>query len=88
MSRRKGEPIETPDFAKMLRRMIRAYGVRVADADYVDLSVMLELRAELDEAITHAVREQARRTSWATVAAGLRMSRQAAWQRWAPRKIA
>lgn len=74
--------IETPEYAAMLKRMIRAYAVRVADADYVDLADMLEVKAELDEAIRAAVREQASRTSWATVAQGLGVTREAAFQRY------
>lgn len=74
--------IETPEYAGMLKRMIRAYAVRVAEADYVDLADMLEVRAELDAAIRVAVREQAARTSWATVAQGLGVTREAAFQRY------
>ena len=71
---------ETPEFAAMLRRMVRAYGRRVADADEVDLGEMRALRDELDAAIGVAARAQAERNSWAYVGLGLGMSRQAAWQ--------
>jgi len=72
--------IETPEYADMLARMIRAYGRRVADGDEVDLTRMLEVRDQLDEAIGAAVRGQRERhgQSWAYVARGLGVTRQAA----------
>lgn len=68
----------------MLRRMIRAYGRRVADADDVDLAEMVALRAQLDEAIAAAVRGQREHhgASWADVARGLGTTRQAAQMRY------
>jgi hypothetical protein len=76
--------IETPEYADMLTRMVRAYGRRVADGDEVDLARMLEARAELDEAIGVAVRGQRKRhgQSWAYVARGLGTTRQAAQMRY------
>lgn len=71
---------ETPEYAAMLRRMVRAYGKRVADADEVDLAEMRAMRDELDAAIGVAARAQAERNSWAYVGLGLGMSRQAAWR--------
>jgi hypothetical protein len=68
----------------MLGRLIRAYGKRVADADELDLAEMIELRGVLEDAITSAVLGQ-RETygrSWAWVAAGLGVTRQAAYQRY------
>ena len=78
--------VETPEYAAMLKRMIRSYGKRVAEEDYVDLADMLEVRAELEAAIAHAVREQQARTSWSTVALGLGVTREAAFQRYRTRK--
>lgn len=74
--------IETPDYAAMMVRMVRAYGVRVGEADPEDLAVMLELHEHLDAAIRVAVAGQ-RETgfSWAEIAAGLGVKRQTAWAR-------
>ena len=75
--------IETPEYAAMLRRMIRAYGRRVADADEVDLTEMAHMRAELDQAIETAVAGQrARGQSWTEIANGLGTSRQYAHRRY------
>ena len=73
--------METPEYADMMARLVRRYGVRVGDADYVDLARMIEIRDEFDQAIRAAVRAQAARTSWATVALGLGVTRQAAFMR-------
>lgn len=75
---------ETPEYAAMLRRMIRAYGRRVAEADDVDLAEMVALRDELDAAIAAAVRGQREHhdASWADVARGLGVSRQYAQRRY------
>jgi hypothetical protein len=40
--------VETPDFLKMLSRMIRAAGRRVAESDEYELTMLVELRNELD----------------------------------------
>lgn len=75
---------ETPDFGKMVARMLRSYGRRVANADEVDLAQMLEMRAELDRAIVAAVHGQRTiyKRSWAYIAEGAGITRQAAQQRW------
>lgn len=67
----------------MMRRMIRAHGKRVADADPEDLGDMLELRDELDQAIAgavHAMRD--RGLAWSEISRGAGTTRQAAQQRW------
>lgn len=71
----------------MLRRMIRAYGRRVGEADDVDLAEMVELRAVLEEAIAAAVTRQRVEfgRSWADIARGLGTTRQAAHERYGPR---
>lgn len=78
--RRLTQETETPDYAAMLSRMLRAYGRRVGDGDEVDLARMVEFRDELEAAIGEAVRGQRERhgRSWAYVAAGLGITRQAA----------
>lgn len=79
---------ETPEYAAMLRRMIAAYGRRVADADDVDLAEMVELRDALDAAIEAAVIGQREHhgASWADVARGLGVSRQYAQRRYSVTK--
>lgn len=76
--------VETMDYAAMMRRMIRAWGERVADADYPDLADMIDARQLLDDAIAnavHASREKHGR-SWADIAMATGTTRQAAQQRW------
>lgn len=75
--------VETPDYAAMLRRMIRAYGRRVAEGDPYDLGDMLTVRDELDRALRAAVAGH-RETgfSWAEIGAGLGVTRQTAWQQY------
>lgn len=75
---------ETTEYAGMLRRMIRAYGRRVGDADVEDLATMLELQRELDAAIQGAVDAQRERhgRSWADIARATGSSRQAAQKKY------
>ena len=86
MSRRRER--ETPEYAAMLERMIRAYARRVADADEVDLARMVEVKRVMDQALADAVRGQREQLgrSWAEIARGLGTSRQAAYDRFA-RKV-
>jgi hypothetical protein len=83
MSRKRG-PIETPEYGKMVVRMIRAYAKRVTHADEPDLAQMLAVRDEMDKAIVAAIHGQ--RTvydrSWSDIAAATGTTRQAAQQRW------
>lgn len=75
--------VETPEYAGMVRRMIRAHGRRVAQADPEDLADLIALRAELDAAIVDAVAGQlAVGRSWADVARGAGVSRQTAHEKW------
>jgi aromatic ring hydroxylase len=69
---------ETTEYAGMVRRIIRAHGRRVADADEVDLAELVAIRETLDEAIATAVLGQRERhgASWADVARGLGVTRQ------------
>ena len=87
MSRRKGEPMEATEFAGMMRRLIRSYGQRVGEADYVDLADLVAVQAELDKALVEAVRAMRERPNpvpWSTIALGLGTTRQAAQQRFTP----
>lgn len=75
--------VETVEYLAMLRRMLRAAGKRVADADEVELAALLALRAELDQAIaTAAVGQHATGRSWQTIGAAAGMTKQAAHERW------
>lgn len=83
MARKRRRERETPDFIAAARRFIRAAGRRVADADEVELGMLLGLRHVLDEAVAEAVRGQRDRgLSWAYIASAAGTSRQAAQQRW------
>lgn len=75
--------METPEYADMMARLIRRYGVRAGGSDPVDLTRMLELRDLFDEAIRVAVRGQSEAGfSWREIAEGLGTTREAAWQRY------
>lgn len=75
--------VETPEFGKMLTRMIAAYGRRVGDADEVDLADMVEVRKSFDVAIADAVaRQRAAGKSWSEIGQGLGTTRQAAQMRY------
>jgi len=85
MSRnRRTRETETMDYAKMMLRMVRAYSRRVADGDPDDLTDMLAVAAELDAQIALAVQGNRDKhgRSWADIAAGAGITRQAAQQRW------
>ena len=74
---------ELPEYDGMMRRMLRAYGRRVGDADPEDLTELVALRAELDKAITVAIQGQRRNgSSWADIGRGLGVTRQAAQMTW------
>lgn len=79
----RGTP-ETTDFGKMVGRMIRSYGQRVADADEVDLAQMMKMRDDIERALVIAVHGQRTKwgRSWAYIAEGAGITRQAAQQRW------
>lgn len=65
-------------FAGFVKRVIRAHGRRVADADPEDLVELLELRDAVEAAIHAAVEGQRERYSWAQIARGLGTTRQSA----------
>lgn len=69
-----------------IRRLVRAYGRRVAEeGDEPELAQLVALRAELDEAIQAAVdgmRGRGRDISWTWIGRALGITRQAAYQRW------
>lgn len=74
---------EHHEYIGMLRRMIRAGGRRIGDADEVDLQDFLTLRHALEEAIAEAVKGQRRAGhSWAYIGRGLGVTKQAAQMRY------
>jgi hypothetical protein len=78
--------VENAEYAAMLRRMIRAYVRRVGSGDEVDLSDMLQVARELDEAIAAAVaRMRLEGRSWDYIGKGAGITRQGAFQRWGSR---
>ena len=81
MARRRRE-IETTEYLAMVRRLLRAAGERVGNADEVELAELVELREHLEQAITEAVTIQRGRwgRSWAEIGRGLGTTRQAAQQ--------
>lgn len=81
--RRELRQVETMDYAAFARRVVRAYGERLAEADYPDLTDALEVLEQFEQAIAAGMRAQAERGSWAQVALGLGMTRQGAYQRFA-----
>ena len=76
--------VETPEYIAMLRRMLRAAGRRVGDADPEDLSIFVTLRQDLEDAIAAAVHSQraVHGRSWADIGRGLGTSREAAFMRY------
>lgn len=84
-TRKRREPIETPDYARMMRRFVRRYGARVGQGDPVDLTTMLEIQAELEAAFEVAVAGQIDAGySWREIGEGLGISKEAAWKRFRP----
>ena len=80
---RRRRPVENDEYASFIRRVLRAYARRVAAGDVDALADMTSLAAELDDAISQAVTGlRAAGYSWAEIAVRLRVTRQAAQQRW------
>jgi hypothetical protein len=78
---------ETPEFAKFVRRTIRAHGRRCGGADPEDLTELVEMSATLAEAVGDAVAGlRANGFSWAQIGRALGMTRQAAQQRFGERR--
>lgn len=69
----------------MLRRITRAAGRRVAEADPEDLEQLLAIRAEVDHAIVEAVRGlRASGYTWEQIGAVMGVTRQAVLMRFNP----
>ncbi|MFI6814736.1 hypothetical protein ACIBG7_20150 [Nonomuraea sp. NPDC050328] len=77
-------PVENPDYAAFLKRIIRAYSKRIAGGDIEALADLAGVVAELDHAIGQAVTQLRTQHgySWADIARPLGITRQAAHQRW------
>ena len=81
--KRAGRVRENDEYAAFARRVLRAYARRVADGDVEALILMFGLAAEIDDAITEAVKGlRATGYSWAEIGSRLGVTRQAAQQRW------
>ncbi len=75
--------VETSEFLSAAKRFIRAAGARVANADEPELTQLVALYADLDDAVVTAIRGmRARGCSWAYIARGLGVTRQAAQMRY------
>lgn len=78
---------EAPDMAAFLRRTMRAMVRRAADGDQEVLQALAATQAELDAAMRDAAQAlHARGQSWAFIGNELGITRQAAFQRFAPRE--
>ncbi|NJP90050.1 hypothetical protein HCN51_11425 [Nonomuraea sp. FMUSA5-5] len=77
-------PVENPDYAAFLKRIIRAYSKRIAEGDIEALADLSGIVAELDHAIAQAVLQLRAQHgySWADISRPLGITRQAAQQRW------
>lgn len=82
-ARRRRETVENDAYTAFCSRIIRAAGRRIAAGDVEGLPEMLALERELDQAIGDAVRGlRGFGYSWGEIASRLKISRQAAQQRW------
>ena len=79
--------VENDEYAAFARRVLRAYARRVADGDVEALILMFGLAAEIDTAITEAVKGlRTSGYSWAEIGTRFGITRQAAQQRWGARR--
>lgn len=83
LTSRRRRVTENDEYAAFARRVLRAWGRRVAAGDIDAIADMAAAAAELDAAVSQAVAGlRARSYSWADIGARLGVSRQAAQQRW------
>ena len=78
MSARRRREVETDQYAAFARRIMRAFGRRVANGDPLDLAELVAIRDEMDQVIVQAVRgmRETHGYSWAEIARDLGTSRQ------------
>jgi len=75
--------VEKDEYSSFVRRILRAYTLRVGDGDVEALALMLGLADEIDTAIAEAVKGlRDCGYSWAEISSRLGITRQAAQQRW------
>lgn len=76
-------PVENEAYVAFCARAIRAAGRRCADGDVESLALMLNLAAELDQAITTAVHGlRTEGYSWGEIADRAGVTKQTAHERW------
>ena len=82
-SKRRRKAVENDDYAAFARRIIRAFGRRIAAGDIDALADVAFLSAQLDHTIRESVTGlRARGYSWADIGRQLGVTKQAAQQRW------
>ncbi|MEU4327738.1 hypothetical protein [Nonomuraea dietziae] len=82
-AKRRKKVVENDDYAAFVRRVIAAYGRRIAQGDIEAIADAVALADELNTAITQAVQGlRACGYSWTDIARPLGITRQAAQQRW------
>lgn len=86
MSRR---TVETSSYIQFARRVIRAAGERVGDADDFELAELITLRDDVEAAIARAVAGlRAQGHSWQYIGDALGIRRQSAQERYAEKQTA
>ena len=81
--KRRYRVVENDEYAAFLRRVIRAYGRRVASGDIEAITAMNRLAIDLEEATRQAITGlRGFGYSWADIAMRLGITRQGAQQRW------
>jgi hypothetical protein len=87
LPRKRGKRVvENPEYVAFTRRIVRAYGRRVASGDVEALPELALLVSDVEQATRAAVRGlRAFGYSWSEIAARLGVSRQAAQMRWGDR---
>jgi hypothetical protein len=79
----RGRVIETPEYIAFIQRALRAAGRRVAAGDPEGLRHLMLVRQTVEEAMAIGARGlHDQGFSWAAIADPLRITREAAWQRW------
>jgi len=84
--KRASRPRENIDFLGMVRRIVRAAGMRVGTSDVDELKALVAIRADLEVAITEAVRGlRESGVTWQEIGDVLGVTRQAAEKYFNPR---
>jgi hypothetical protein len=74
---------ENSEYAAFARRILRAYSRRIATGDVESLTHLINLAADINDAIQQAVNGlRATGYSWTEIGARIGVTRQAAQQRW------